>query len=72
MVCHKLSHFSSWVFIIDFPGNCRRLREDKKFSRNPGQFKCVTRETRYHVSRIHHGTLNAESIEPSSKISSKT
>ena len=27
-----------------------RLQEAKKFSRNPGQSKCVTRETRRHVS----------------------
>ena len=27
-----------------------KLQEAKKFLRNLGQFKCVTRETRYHVS----------------------
>ena len=43
-------HYNSRVFILDFNWNCCRLQEAKKFSRNPGQFKCVTRKTRYHVS----------------------
>ena len=50
MTYHKLNHFTSQVVILDFFGNCRRLKEAKKFSTNPGQFKYVTRETAYHVS----------------------
>ena len=50
VTCHKLNHFNSRVFILDFNWNCCRLQQAKKFSRNPGQFKCVTREIRYHVS----------------------
>ena len=50
MICHKLSHFNSQVFILDFTWNCCRLQATTKFSRNSGQFKCVTRGTRYHVS----------------------
>ena len=47
MACH---YFNSRVFILEFTWNCCRLQEAKTFSRNPGQFKCVTRETRYRVS----------------------
>ena len=47
--CHELIHFNSRVFILDFTCNCR-LQKAKKFSRNPGQFKCVTREIKYHIS----------------------
>ena len=50
VACHKLSHSNSQVFILDSTWNCCRLKEAKRFTRNPGQFKCVTRETRYHVS----------------------
>ena len=50
VTCHKLSHFNSRVFTFDFTWNCCRLLEAKKFSRNPGQFKCITREIKYHVS----------------------
>ena len=50
VVCHKLSHFNSQLFILGFTWNCCRLQEAKKFSRNPGQFWCVTRETRYYIS----------------------
>ena len=50
VACHKLSHFNSQVFILDFIWNCCRLQEVKKFSRNPGQNKCVARATRYHIS----------------------
>ena len=49
VACHKLSHFNLRVFTFDFTWNCCRLLE-AKFSRNLGQFKWVTRETRYHVS----------------------
>ena len=49
VACHKLSHFNLRVFTFDFTWNCCRLLE-AKFSRNLGQFKRVTRETRYHVS----------------------
>ena len=45
---HKLSHFNSRVF--SFTWNWCRLQEAKKFTRNPRQFKCVTSETRYHIS----------------------
>ena len=48
MTCHKLSHFNSQVFTFDFISNCCRLLE-AKFSRNPGQSKCITREIKYHV-----------------------
>ena len=50
MACLKFSLFNSWLFTLDFTWNCCRLQEAKKLSRNPGKFKCVTRETRYHVS----------------------
>ena len=50
VTCHKLSFFNSWVFTVDFT-YCRLL-EAKKFSRNPGQFKWLTRETRCHVSIV--------------------
>ena len=45
-----LSHLNSQVFIGDFTWSCCKLHETKKFSRNTGQFKCVTTQTRYHVS----------------------
>ena len=48
VTCHKLSHFNSRVFTFDFIWNCCRLLE-AKFSRNPGQSKCITREIKYHV-----------------------
>ena len=47
---HKLKQSNSWAFILDFTCNCCRLQKSKKFSRNLGQFKCVTRETIYHIS----------------------
>ena len=50
IACYKLSHFDSWVFIIDFTWNLCRLHEAKNFSRNLGQFNCVTRTSRYHLS----------------------
>ena len=50
VACHKLSHFNMWVFILDFTWNSCRLQETRKLSRNPGQSKCITRETRYQVS----------------------
>ena len=50
VACHKLNHFNSRVFMLDFTWNCCRLQEGKKFSRNLDQFKYVTRETRYYVS----------------------
>ena len=50
VVYHKFSHVNSWVFILDFTWNCFRLQEAKKFSRNSGHFKCVTKEIRCHVS----------------------
>ena len=50
VACLKFSLFNSWLFTLDFTWNCCRLQEAKKLSRNPGKFKCVTRETRYHVS----------------------
>ena len=49
VTCHNLSHFNSRLFILDFTWNCCWLQEATKFLSNPGQFKCVTRETRYHV-----------------------
>ena len=49
MACHNLSHFNSRVVILDFTWNCCRLRKAKTFSRNPGQFKCVTRKAKYHL-----------------------
>ena len=48
--CRKRSHFNSRVFLLDFTWNCCRLLEADKFSRNPGQLKWVTRETRCHIS----------------------
>ena len=45
-----LSHLDSRVFIGDFTRSCFKLWETKKLSRNTGQFKCVTTETRYYVS----------------------
>ena len=51
VACHKLSCLNSRVFILGFTWNCCSLQEGKKFSRNQGQSKCVTRETRYQVSR---------------------
>ena len=59
VACHKLSHFSSQVLILGFTWYCYRLQEAKKFTRSPGQSKCVTRVTRYHT----------ESLEPSCRIS---
>ena len=50
VACHKLNRFNSRVFTLDFTWNCCRLLEAKKFWRNPGQFKWVTRETRYCIS----------------------
>ena len=50
VACHKLSHFNSRLFKLDFTWKCCRLLEASKFSRHPGQFNWVTRETRYHVS----------------------
>ena len=47
---HKLSYINSRVFTLDFTWNCCRLLEVKDFSKNPGQFKWVTRETKYRVS----------------------
>ena len=43
-----------------------RLQEAKKFSRNPGHFMCVTRESRYHV--WIRGNLNKKSLQPSCRI----
>ena len=40
-------HFNFGVFKFDFTLNCCNLLETKNFSRNPGQFKWVTRETRH-------------------------
>ena len=47
---HEFCYFNSRLFILDFAWNCCRLQEGKKFSRNPVQFKYVTRETIFHVS----------------------
>ena len=44
VACHKLSHFSWRVFTLHFTWNCCRLLEAKKFSKNPGQFKWVTKK----------------------------
>ena len=52
VACHKLSQFNSRVFILDFTWNSCGLQEAKECTRNPGQSKCVTRETRYHVSIV--------------------
>ena len=49
-----LSHLNSRVFIGDFTGSCCKLWETKKLSRNTGQFKCVTTETRRYVSFAEH------------------
>ena len=46
---HKLSHFNLWAFTLDFTWNYCRLLEPKNFSRNPDQYKWITRETRYPV-----------------------
>ena len=53
VACHKLSHYFNLqvTLILGFTWNCCRLQEAKKFSRNPGQSNCLTRETRYQVSR---------------------
>ena len=53
VACHKLSHYFDLqvTLILGFTWNCCRLQEAKKFSRNPGQSNCLTRETRYQVSR---------------------
>ena len=59
------------VFGGDFIWNCCRVQEAEKFQTNPGQFKCITRETRYYL-RLHRGTLCTKSQEPSCRISMKT
>ena len=61
MTCHELSKFNSRVFILDFTWNCCRLQERKRFSRNQGQFKCVTKETGYHLSISELLILNIQS-----------
>ena len=43
-------HFNSRVFKLGVTRNCYRLLEAKDFSKNPGQFKSVIKETRYQVS----------------------
>ena len=62
--CHKLSQFNSRIFILGFTCNCYRLQKAKKFSRNPGQFKCVARETRYHISITELLIQNLQSQVP--------
>lgn len=49
MACHKLIHFNSLVCILDFTWSNCTLLEAKKFSRNPRQFKWVSREIRCHL-----------------------
>ena len=58
VACHKLSQFNSRVFIFDLTWNCCRLQVAKRFSENAGQFKCVTRETRYHISIVEFWIWN--------------
>ena len=58
VACHKFSRFNSRVFIIDFTRNCCGLQKVKKLSTNSGQFKCVTRKNRYHVSITEFLTRN--------------
>ena len=70
MACRKLSHFNSWIFILDFTWNCCRLLEARKFSRKPDQFISVLLE-KLDIT-IHRGTLNTESLEPNYRISLKT
>ena len=63
MACHKRNCFNSREFILDFIWNCCRLLKAKKFSRNPCQFKWVTRETRHHLSiplKLNHMSQVAE------------
>ena len=62
VLCHKLSHINS---NFGYTQNFCKLQKAKEFPTDPGQFKCVTRETRYHV-------LITESLELSSRISPKT
>ena len=50
MTCHKLSHFNSQLFILNFIWNYCRPQEAKKFSRTPGQNKYVATVTRYRAS----------------------
>lgn len=47
---HKLSQIHSWIFTLDSTWSSCRLLGAKKISRNPGQYKWVTRETRYRIS----------------------
>ena len=46
----KISHFNSRPFLLDFTWNCCRLLKVKKFSRKPGHFKWVAKETRCRIS----------------------
>ena len=46
---HKLSHFNSRISTFDFTWNCCELLEARTFWRNTGQFKWVTRKSRYHL-----------------------
>ena len=50
VVCHKLSRFNSRIFTLGFTWDSCRLLGTEKFLRKSGQFKWVTRETRYHIS----------------------
>ena len=47
LACRKSSHFNSQVVTLDFTWNCCRFLKAKNFSRNPGQFRWVIRETRH-------------------------
>ena len=44
-----LIHSHSYLILLEIVVGCYKFLEGKKFSRNPGQFKWVTRETRYHL-----------------------
>ena len=52
--CHKLGQFNS--------------RVAKTFSRSPGQFKCITRKSRCHVSVTGFLRNHTESLEPRCRI----
>ena len=47
LACHKSSHFNSRVVTLDFTWNCFKFMKAKNFSKNPGQFRWVIRETRH-------------------------
>ena len=64
VACHKFSHFKPRVLLLDFTQNCCSLLK-VKFPSNTGQFRWVTRASRYHVfiTKLLKQNLMSEVVE---------